>query len=68
MTKWFDTNYHYMVPEFAEDQRFELTRNAPLDAFLEAKALGHVTRPVVLGPVTFLKLARRLPADSTPSI
>ena len=60
MTKWFDTNYHYMVPEFAEDQRFELTSNAPLDAFLEAKALGHVTRPVVLGPVTFLKLGKAL--------
>ncbi len=58
MTKWFDTNYHYMVPEFTQDQRFELTRNAPLDAFLEARALGHITRPVVLGPVTFLKLGK----------
>jgi len=58
MTKWFDTNYHYMVPELAADQTFQLASTQPLDAFAEAKALGIHTRPVLLGPVTFLKLAK----------
>lgn len=58
MTKWFDTNYHYMVPELGPDQTFALTANKPLDAFIEAKTLGIDTRPVILGPVTFLKLAK----------
>ncbi|MGO7208751.1 5-methyltetrahydropteroyltriglutamate--homocysteine S-methyltransferase, partial [Rhizobium ruizarguesonis] len=58
MTKWFDTNYHYMVPELRPDQAFTLTANKPLEAFLEAKALGIHTRPLILGPVTFLKLAK----------
>ena len=66
MTKWFDTNYHYMVTEFDADQAFELTVNRPLDAFLEAKALGVVTRPVILGPVTFLKLGKAATADFEP--
>ena len=58
MTKWFDTNYHYMVPELAADQAFVLSSTKPVDHFLEAKALGIQTRPVLLGPVTFLKLAK----------
>jgi 5-methyltetrahydropteroyltriglutamate--homocysteine methyltransferase len=58
MTKWFDTNYHYMVPELDDDQSFSLSSTKPLDHFLEAKALGIHTRPVILGPVTFLKLAK----------
>ena len=58
MTKWFDTNYHYMVPELSADQTFALASTKPLDEFLEAKALGIHTRPVILGPVTFLKLAK----------
>lgn len=58
MTKWFDTNYHYMVPELTRDQVFCLASTQPLDAFLEAKALGIDTRPVLLGPVTYLKLAK----------
>ncbi len=58
MTKWFDTNYHYMVPELADDQAFSLTSAKPVDHFLEARALGIHTRPVILGPVTFLKLAK----------
>ncbi|WDZ80165.1 5-methyltetrahydropteroyltriglutamate--homocysteine S-methyltransferase (plasmid) [Ensifer adhaerens] len=66
MTKWFDTNYHYMVPEFERDQRFELTHNRPLEAFLEAEALGHRTRPVLLGPVTFLKLGKTKDSDFDP--
>ncbi len=55
MTKWFDTNYHYMVPEFSRGQAFHLTSFKPLDEFLEARALGFHTRPVLVGPVTFLK-------------
>lgn len=58
MTKWFDTNYHYMVPELAVEQEFTLTSAKPVDEFLEARALGIHTRPVILGPVTFLKLAK----------
>ena len=58
MTKWFDTNYHYMVPEFTADQTFTLTSQKPVDEFLEAKALGYHTRPVLLGPVTYLRLGK----------
>jgi 5-methyltetrahydropteroyltriglutamate--homocysteine methyltransferase len=49
MTKWFDTNYHYLVPELARDQEFALSSTKPVDHFLEAKALGIHTRPVLLG-------------------
>ena len=59
MTKWFDTNYHYIVPEFVPDQNFELYINKPLEDFLEAKALGIVTKPVLVGPVTFLLLGKQ---------
>ncbi|MGA7172096.1 MAG: 5-methyltetrahydropteroyltriglutamate--homocysteine S-methyltransferase [Candidatus Dormiibacterota bacterium] len=58
MTKWFDTNYHYLVPELAAEQSFQLTSRKPLDEFLEAQALGILTRPVLLGPVTFLRLSK----------
>lgn len=58
MTKWFDTNYHYLVPEFTEGQRFALSSTKAVDEFLEAKAQGIVTRPVLLGPVTYLKLGK----------
>ncbi|WEX11083.1 5-methyltetrahydropteroyltriglutamate--homocysteine S-methyltransferase [Chelativorans sp. AA-79] len=58
MTKWFDTNYHYMVPELSDDQVFALSSTKPIDHFLEAKEIGVHTRPVILGPVTFLKVAK----------
>ena len=58
MTKWFDTNYHYLVPEVSPGQAFTLSSTKALDEFNEAKALGIHTRPVLLGPVTFLKLAK----------
>ena len=58
MTKWFDTNYHYLAPELSPGQVFALTGAKPVDEFLEAKALGIHTRPVLLGPLTFLKLAK----------
>ena len=58
MTKWFDTNYHFMVPELTSNQQFVLSSLKPVDEYREAKALGHHTRPVLLGPVTFLKLSK----------
>ncbi len=58
MTKWFDTNYHYMVPEFSAAQGFRLTASKALAEFQEAKALSIHTRPVLLGPVSFLKLGK----------
>ncbi|KRR02242.1 5-methyltetrahydropteroyltriglutamate--homocysteine methyltransferase [Bradyrhizobium jicamae] len=58
MTKWFDTNYHYMVPELKKDQQFSLASRKPIEEYEEAKALGYQTRPVLVGPVTFLKLAK----------
>jgi 5-methyltetrahydropteroyltriglutamate--homocysteine methyltransferase len=58
MTKWFDTNYHYIVPEFTKDQEFSLGSQKPVSEFLEAKSLGIHTRPVLLGPVSFLLLGK----------
>ena len=51
MTKWFNTNYHYMVPEFVKGQQFKLTRTQLLEEVDEALALGHNVKPVLLGPV-----------------
>src|SRR5213083_2096755 len=58
MTKWFDTNYHYLVPEFEPGQSFRLSSSKPVDEFQEAKALGMHTKPVLIGPVTFLLLGK----------
>ncbi|MGW4524015.1 5-methyltetrahydropteroyltriglutamate--homocysteine S-methyltransferase [Amycolatopsis sp. NPDC004378] len=58
MTKWFDTNYHYLVPELGPDTRFTLNPAKPLADFAEARAHGVTTRPVLVGPVTFLLLAK----------
>ncbi|PIF23799.1 MULTISPECIES: 5-methyltetrahydropteroyltriglutamate--homocysteine S-methyltransferase [Pantoea] len=58
MTKWFNTNYHYMVPEFSQGQQFKLTWTQLLDEVDEALALGHNVKPVVLGPVTYLWLGK----------
>lgn len=58
MKKWFNTNYHYMVPEIDDDTELKLTGTKPLDEFEEAKALGVPTKPVVIGAFTFLKLLR----------
>ncbi len=66
MTKWFDTNYHYMVPELKKDQRFTLASRKPIEEYEEARALGYQTRPVLLGPVTFLKLAKSKDAGLDP--
>jgi len=58
MTKWFNTNYHYMVPEFVQGQTFKLTWTQLLDEVDEALALGHHVKPVLLGPVTYLWLGK----------
>lgn len=58
MTKWFDTNYHYIVPEFYQNQKFLLTSTKFLDEFLEAKSLGINAKPVFVGPVSYLLLGK----------
>jgi 5-methyltetrahydropteroyltriglutamate--homocysteine methyltransferase len=58
MTKWFDTNYHFIVPELHAGQTFALNATKPLDHYREARALGIQTRPVIVGPITFLSLAK----------
>ncbi|MBS7812090.1 5-methyltetrahydropteroyltriglutamate--homocysteine S-methyltransferase [Roseococcus pinisoli] len=66
MTKWFDTNYHYLVPEFTAEQNFRLASTKALDQYLEAKALGIETRPVLLGPVTYLLIGKAKGGDFDP--
>ena len=58
MKKWFNTNYHYMVPELDASTKIALSGTKPFDEFLEAKEQGLLTKPVIIGPFTFLKLAR----------
>lgn len=58
MTKWFDTNYHFVVPEFEAGMRYELRSQKALEEYLEAKELGIETRPVLLGPVSFVLLGK----------
>lgn len=58
MSKWFDTNYHYIVPEFVKNQKFELFNEKAVDEFNEAKKLGIETKPVLVGPVSYLLLGK----------
>ena len=58
MKKWFNTNYHYIVPELDDDMQVRLRSDAFLDGFRQAARLGIETKPVIIGPFTFLKLAR----------
>ncbi|TBU72559.1 5-methyltetrahydropteroyltriglutamate--homocysteine S-methyltransferase [Phytopseudomonas daroniae] len=58
MTKWFDTNYHYLVPEFTADQQFALSWEQLFEEVDEARALGHDVKPVVIGPLTYLWLGK----------
>lgn len=58
MTKWFNTNYHFIVPELKPDQQFKLSSSKCVDEFREAQAAGIHTRPVLVGPITFLQLAK----------
>ncbi|WP_336211283.1 5-methyltetrahydropteroyltriglutamate--homocysteine S-methyltransferase [Nonomuraea sp. LPB2021202275-12-8] len=57
MTKWFDTNYHYIVPEVGPETAFKLDAAKPLAELRQARELGFETRPVVIGPITFLLLS-----------
>jgi 5-methyltetrahydropteroyltriglutamate--homocysteine methyltransferase len=72
MTKWFDTNYHYLVPEWSGDLAFTPDSTKLLAEFAEAKALGIVTRPVLIGPVTLLLLGKAVdntdPLDLLPRL
>ena len=63
MKKWFTTNYHYIVPEIEESAEIRLNGTKPFDEFNEAKARGILTKPVLIGPYTFLKLARNAQAE-----
>lgn len=58
MVKWFDSNYHYVRPTFSHSTTFKLNGQKPVDEFLEAKELGIQTRPVLVGPVSFLHLGK----------
>jgi len=58
MTKWFDTNYHYIVPEFTADTAFKLDASRLLGQFAQAKAQGINAKPVIIGPVTYLALGK----------
>ncbi|MET0783546.1 MAG: 5-methyltetrahydropteroyltriglutamate--homocysteine S-methyltransferase, partial [Leifsonia flava] len=58
MTKWFDTNYHYLVPEIGPDTAFSLASESIVRQFIEARDAGFITRPVLVGPVTFLLLSK----------
>lgn len=58
MTKWFDTNYHYIVPEFTANQKFTLYNNKVVNEFIEAKESGFTAKPVLLGPVSYLLLGK----------
>ena len=58
MTKWFDSNYHYLVPEFTADQTFRLSWEQLFEEVAEARALGHAVKPVIIGPLTYLWLGK----------
>lgn len=58
MKKWFNTNYHYLVPEIDQNTRIKLAGNKPFAEYLEAKEAGIETKPVIIGAFTFLKLAK----------
>lgn len=66
MTKWLDTNYHYIVPEISENQVFTRNDEKVLGEFKEARGLDIQTRPVLLGPVTYLLLSKTSDTDGNP--
>ncbi len=59
MTKWFDTNYHYLAPELTADMDFKISSTKIFDEYKEAKDQGIETRPVLIGPLTFLRLGKK---------
>ena len=68
MTKWFDTNYHYIVPELRPDQGFTLDATKIVSEIDEARALGIEPRPVIVGPVTFLQLSKLAPGTGSLTV
>jgi 5-methyltetrahydropteroyltriglutamate--homocysteine methyltransferase len=64
MTKWFDSNYHYLVPEIGPETVFQLSSRRWIEEFTEAKTAGFLTRPVITGPLTFLYLSKA--SDDAP--
>ncbi len=66
MTKWFDTNYHYLVPEIGPSTRFALNPDKVLSELKEAQEQGIPARPVVIGPVTFLLLSKSVDGKAAP--
>ena len=58
MTKWFDTNYHYIVPEFSKEQSFKLTSHKLFDEVSEAQSMGYQVKPVIIGPLSYLWLGK----------
>lgn len=67
MTKWFDTNYHYIVPEFAEKQTFQLACDKPFSEMKEATDRGDAVRPVFIGPISYLLLGKDVSGASSLS-
>lgn len=68
MTKWFNTNYHYIVPEYRDEVKLTLTENKPLKAYREAKEeLGIEGKPVLIGPYTFIKLSKGYTQKQLPA-
>lgn len=59
MSKWFDTNYHYLVPEFTAQPAFKLSSSKLFDEYAQAKALGIETRPVLVGPLTYVTIGKK---------
>jgi 5-methyltetrahydropteroyltriglutamate--homocysteine methyltransferase len=66
LTKWFDTNYHYLVPELEQATELRLVGDKPVLEYLEARRCGIETRPVLLGPVSFLLLSKAVEPGFTP--
>jgi 5-methyltetrahydropteroyltriglutamate--homocysteine methyltransferase len=66
LTKWFDTNYHYLVPELEQATELRLVGDKPAREYLEARRCGIETRPVLLGPVSFLLLSKAVEPGFTP--
>ncbi len=58
LTKWFDSNYHYLVPEFSAEQKFQLSWEQLFEEVDEAHSLGHKVKPVLIGPLTYLWLGK----------
>lgn len=63
MSQWFDTHYHYLVPEFSADQQFQLGWEQLFEEVAQARELGHTVKPVVIGPLTYLWLGKAQGAE-----